>query len=136
VSEIRRNADHFIKYIVEPCTKELELGEPIRADSLPEPGRITSQVVKLLRSADLVIADLTGDNVNVYYELSFRHTIGRPTVHMALEGTDLPFDLAGERVIHCTMHIADVDGRRRTWQPKSRRFLSRDTSRATLFWTL
>jgi hypothetical protein len=89
-SDIRVAADNFMKYIVNPCVEGLglEFEKPIRADQLPEPGRITSQVVELLKSADLVIADLTGYNANVYYELSFRHAIGRPTVHMAVEGTD------------------------------------------------
>jgi hypothetical protein len=110
-SDIRAAADNFMKYIVNPCVESLglEFDEPIRADQLPEPGRITSQVVELLKSADLVVADLTGYNANVYYELSFRHAIGRPTIHMAVEGTDLPFDLAGERVIPYTMHISDVE---------------------------
>jgi len=108
-SDIRVAADHFIKYIVEPCTAELGFDETIRADRQPEQGRITTQVIKLLQSADLVIADLTDNNANVYYELSFRHAIGKPAIHVAVEGTDPLFDLLGERVIPYTMHVADVD---------------------------
>jgi hypothetical protein len=72
-SAIRIEADDFMKYIVSPVLKELDYGEPTRADLLNEPGRITSQIIKLLLEADLVIADLTTNNANVYYELSPRH---------------------------------------------------------------
>jgi hypothetical protein len=66
-SDIRAEADDFIKYIVAPVVTQEEFGykAPIRADSLNEPGRITSQITTLLMEADLVIADLTGNNANV-----------------------------------------------------------------------
>ena len=59
-SEIRGNADDFMKYIVSACPAlaELDYAPPVRADQLSEHGRITSHVIKLLIEADLVIADL------------------------------------------------------------------------------
>jgi hypothetical protein len=106
--DIRAAADDFMKYIVAPCAEELGY-KPVRADGLPEPGRITSQIIELLNSADLVIADLSGNNANVYYELSCRHAIGRPAIHMAMEGTPLPFDVADNRTIFYTMHARWVE---------------------------
>jgi hypothetical protein len=53
-SDIREVADDFMKYIVNPCTDDLGYDPPIRADQLPEPGRITSQIIELLKSAHLV----------------------------------------------------------------------------------
>jgi hypothetical protein len=105
-SAVRENSDDFIKYIVAPCTalKEFDYAPPIRADQLNEPGRITSQVIKLLIEADLVIADLTTNNANVYYELSLRHAVGKPAIHMAAEGTPLSFDVRDNRTIFYTMH--------------------------------
>jgi len=107
--DIRVAADDFMKYIVAPCAEELGYGKPIRADGLPEPGRITSQIIDLLNRADLVIADLSGNNANVYYELSCRHAIGKPAIHMAVEGTPLPFDVADNRTIFYTMHASRVE---------------------------
>jgi hypothetical protein len=107
--EIRLAADDFIEYIVAPCVRELGYDKPLRADTLPEPGRITAQIIELLNSADLVIADLSGGNENVYYELSCRHAIGRPVIHMALEGTRLPFDVADNRTIFYSMHARQVE---------------------------
>jgi len=108
-SDIRVGADDFMKYIVAPCAEELGYDKPIRADGLPEPGRITSQIIDLLNSADIVIADLSGNNANVYYELSCRHAIGKPAIHLAVDGTPLPFDVADNRTIFYTMHASRVE---------------------------
>src|SRR5262249_44770150 len=78
--------------------------EPVRADHLSEPGRITSQVIQLLVEADLVIADLTANNPNVYYELSCRHALGKPVIHMAYDETRLAFDVHDNRTIFYSMH--------------------------------
>jgi hypothetical protein len=105
-TEVRANADDLIKYIIAPCPAlaEFEYDPPIRADQLNEPGRITSQVIKLLMEADLVIADLTGNNPNVFYELSLRHALAKPVIHVALDGTPLSFDIRDNRTIFYTMH--------------------------------
>ena len=64
-SSIRTAADDFMEFIVRPVVTSTEFGyTPIRADGLNEPGRITSQIIRLLLEADLVIADLTGNNAN------------------------------------------------------------------------
>lgn len=101
-----RNADDLMDYIIKPCPalKELDYDDPVRAGQLNEPGRITSQVIKLLINADLVIADLTGNNANVFYELSLRHAVGKPVIHMAFEGTSVSFDVRDNRTIFYNMH--------------------------------
>ena len=46
-----------------------------------------------LQAADLVVADLTEANPNVYYELALRHATAKPFIHLARDRTKLPFDL-------------------------------------------
>jgi hypothetical protein len=113
-STIRADADDFMKYIVTPVVSLEEFGyeAPIRADSLNEPGRITSQIITLLMEADLVIADLTGKNANVYYELCLRHAIGKPVIHMATNGTVLSFDVRDNRTIFYSMHSRTAESAR------------------------
>jgi hypothetical protein len=110
-SKVRQDADDFMKYIVEPCDafKEYDYEKPKRVDQLGEPGRITTQIIKLLDKADLVIADLINNNPNVYYELCLRHALGKPVIHMATTGTTLPFDVADNRTIFYTMHSRDAE---------------------------
>jgi hypothetical protein len=47
----------------------------------------------------LVIADLSELNVNAFYELGIRHSASKPAIHMAVDGTKLPFDNLGHRAI-------------------------------------
>jgi hypothetical protein len=109
--EIRAHADDVFKYIIEPCEalKELDYDTPTRADMLPDPGRITTQIIELLNTADLVIADLTTNNSNVYYELSLRHALGKCAIHMCLDGTVPSFDIRDNRTIFFTLHARRVE---------------------------
>ena len=63
----------------------------------------------LLMDAELVIADLTGNNANVYYELSFRHAIAKPVIHMALQDTRLSFDVQDNRTIFYTLQCREAE---------------------------
>jgi hypothetical protein len=97
-SEIRKRADAVFKYIILPIVKSLGY-EAERADMLNKPGLISSQIIRRLIEDDLVIADLTGNNPNVLYELAIRHTTKRPVVQIMSEGGQLPFDVTNLRTI-------------------------------------
>jgi hypothetical protein len=47
----------------------------------------------------MLIADLTGHNANVFYELAVRHATRKPFVQIIQKGETIPFDLAGIRTI-------------------------------------
>ena len=53
------------------------------------PGKSYNSVL----NADLVIADLTGHNPNVFYELAIRHLVGKPFIHMTDKPESVPFDI-------------------------------------------
>jgi hypothetical protein len=71
-SKERDHSDKLLEYIVGPIVQELGYDIPLRSDKDPMPGTIAPQVYRSLWEADLVIADLTGRNPNVYYELLAR----------------------------------------------------------------
>lgn len=70
----------------------------VRADKIARSGEITEQIVEFLRDSDLVIADLTGGNANVMYELGLRHSVALPTVLVG-EVEVLPFDVNTLRTV-------------------------------------
>lgn len=73
--------------------------DAIRADFISSTGSINRTVLRYLYQADVVIADLTELNPNVFYELGVRHALRHGTILMALKGTQLPFDVGDLRVI-------------------------------------
>lgn len=94
----RKRADEIYHYIVVPPVKQAGL-EPYRADLDPSPGAITPKFLSELLSARLIIADLTGRNPNVFYELGIAHSFARPLVSIADSSSSIPFDAKDERII-------------------------------------
>jgi len=72
--------------------------EAVRADMISRAGEIPEQIFRQLRDCPVVIADLTGANPNVMFELGLRHTTGLVTIQIGEKGR-LPFDVAAIRTI-------------------------------------
>lgn len=97
-SDVRKRSDDVFNYIIKPVLSSLEY-DVDRADKIATPGLIGSQIIRRLVEYELVVADLTGNNPNVLYELAIRHTIGKPVVQMMSNGETLPFDVTNSRTI-------------------------------------
>jgi hypothetical protein len=97
-SEIRKRADLILKYIIEPVISKCGF-KAIRADKIAKSGVITNQVIEHIIDDPLVIADLTGKNPNVFYELAIRHSIRKPLVQIIQKGEDMPFDVSVMRTV-------------------------------------
>jgi hypothetical protein len=91
-----------------------ELGWKVtRADRMPFPNRITTTIIMETLTSDLVIADLTGGNPNVFYEMGVTHSIGQNLITIIQKGDDIPFDLKDEATIFYTK---DEEGLRKLQQ--------------------
>ena len=98
-SEIRARSDQIFSYVIKPSVEQFGY-EAIRGDHIPSPGMINSQVIEHLMEDELAIADLTGHNPNVFYELAIRHGSNKPVIHIKDVSESLPFDVVGIRTIN------------------------------------
>jgi hypothetical protein len=87
-----------IKKSVSDAMRLLDL-ETLRLDEVRTAGKITSQLIDALRSADFYIADITQQSANVMWEVGFAAAIGRPTILISQLTGPLPFDIQDERVV-------------------------------------
>lgn len=95
-TETRRISDIVLNYIVSPVCKEYGY-EVIRSDTEFTVNSINDDIFSHLDNDELAIADLTGHNPNVFYEAGYRKAKGLPLIHIAKEGTVLPFDIKAIR---------------------------------------
>lgn len=70
-----------------------------RADEIYGTQPIIEDIWEAINSAEIVIADVTGRNPNVMYEIGMAHTVGKPVVIMTQTIEDVPFDLRHHRCI-------------------------------------
>lgn len=71
----------------------------IRGDEEYIPNEIFPQIIRQIIKSRLIIANITGRNPNVMYELGVAHALGKPTIVIAQDFTDIPFDLNNKRII-------------------------------------
>jgi nucleoside 2-deoxyribosyltransferase len=83
-----------IKYTVEDlgfrCT---------RGDDESQSSSILSHILQQVVQARIVIANITGRNPNVFYELGIAHAIGKPVLIVARTAEEIPFDVSAVRVL-------------------------------------
>jgi len=80
--------------------------EPFRADEATTSGDILTDMFQELLLADLVLADLSIDNANAFYELGIRHAFRkRGIVHIQAGRAYMPFDIFNVRTL--PYHITD-----------------------------
>ncbi|MBZ0303585.1 MAG: hypothetical protein K8J31_27850 [Anaerolineae bacterium] len=70
-----------------------------RADDFFTSGTIVAEIWTAINRASILIADCTGRNPNVFYEIGIAHTLGKQTILIAQSIDDIPFDLRHRRVI-------------------------------------
>lgn len=70
-----------------------------RADEIFSDQPIIEDIWEAINSCQVMLADVTGRNPNVMYEIGMAHTVGKPVVILSQEVNDIPFDLKHYRCI-------------------------------------
>lgn len=90
------NDDHWKDKTYQIIKEELESAGyfAVRADELRTSGQVVDEVCELMKEAELVVIDASGDSHSVSYEIGYCHGIGRPNTKTLLLRDDhsLPFN--------------------------------------------
>ncbi|QJP12706.1 hypothetical protein G3545_02920 [Starkeya sp. ORNL1] len=92
-SRERVHAEWVAEMIIRPVLNDIGDINVERSDDINTPGLIDSQIIDRLLNVDLVIADLSFLNPNVFYEIGIRHLAQKPIIHLQLESERIPFDV-------------------------------------------
>jgi hypothetical protein len=89
----------YFETIYKPAIEQAGL-QALRADAeIFGAGKIMDQIWRGIRAADVLVAELTSKNPNVFYELGLAHALEKPVVLVSSNQEDVPFDLRHIRVI-------------------------------------
>lgn len=94
--KFREVLDFVIKPAVEPHGYNLQV---LRADDIERSGSFIKDILEYISGAFIVIADLTTQNPNVFYELGVRHALSPRTILIAQTLEEIPSDLREYRTI-------------------------------------
>jgi hypothetical protein len=90
--------DTFYREVIQPqvCKAGFEV---FRIDEKAGPGIIFQDIQREIEQAEIVIAEITPANPNVFYELGYAHALHKPTILLARRESQLPFDIRSYRVV-------------------------------------
>lgn len=99
--EYKKVWTHYLK----PAIEQAGL-KPVRTDENLPSSSIPMEILTGIAEASLVIADLTGGNPNVFYELGLAHSVKRSTqvILITQDIAQVPFDLRGMRCYEYRFH--------------------------------
>jgi nucleoside 2-deoxyribosyltransferase len=70
-----------------------------RIECADDSAQLSREIIEQISTSRLVIADLTGERPNCYYEAGFAHALGKPVIFCIRGGDPVHFDLAAYEFI-------------------------------------
>jgi hypothetical protein len=121
--------DSYYQQIIKPAAKDAGL-DTIRSDEIYSTKPIIQDIWSSIWQARVVIAEVTGKNPNVNYELGLCHALGLPTIIITKDIADVPFDYRHRRCItYCTENVG-WDDKLRNDLTATVKILANDTGNA------
>lgn len=90
--------DSAYEGVIIPLVQECGL-LPLRVDEIQNSGSITEQILEGIAESTFIIAELSGQRPNCYYECGFAHALGKELILLVGGSDQVHFDLAGYRFI-------------------------------------
>lgn len=106
-TDIRKHADDVLECIITPALEKYGI-KGVRADHMGEPGKISDQMIGAILDYDLCIADLTGNNPNVFYEVAIAQAARKPIVLIMHQGEKIPFDIQDYRILEYDLEPRNI----------------------------
>lgn len=120
-TETRDRADEVLSYLISPVCEELGY-KPVRVDQVDAVDNINETIISYLKTAPMVIADMTGHNPNAFYELGFRQAKELPLVPIIQAGSGLPFDVISQRTVFYNLSVGKIEQSKRDLKAKMKSF--------------
>lgn len=105
-TDIRKNADQLYQHIIIPVCEKCGFVAQ-RVDEFNTSGSITQEILDALNDYELVIADLTEHNPNVFFEIGYRTKSQKPIIHLKRKDETIPFDVSSIRTFE--YELSDLD---------------------------
>lgn len=117
----RERADNVYKYLIAPVCEELGY-KPVRVDHVNAVDNINATIINYLKTAPMVIADMTDHNPNAFYELGFRQALELPLVPIIRVGERLPFDVMTTRTVFYDTDVSKIEESKENLKSKIQSF--------------
>lgn len=88
----------YYRSILIPAIKKANF-KPVRGDNVYGTRSIIKDIIYQIQNSKILIADLTGKNPNVVYELGIAHCFSKPVIILVQSLEDVPFDLQHLRIL-------------------------------------
>jgi len=117
----RDRADEVFSYLISPVCEELGY-KPVRVDQVDAVDNINETIINYLKTAPMVVADMTGHNPNAFYELGFRQALELPLVPIIQAGNRLPFDVISQRTVFYNLSVGKIGQSKKDLKAKMKSF--------------
>lgn len=109
-TDIRNHSDNVFNHLISSVCSDLGF-TTIRADRINKSGLIIDDIFNYLDHAELVIADVTSNNANVFLEIGYRLKTQLPIILIRDKSVheEFPFDISNNRIMLYDLMPAGLD---------------------------
>lgn len=99
IMQFTSDFDELYDEVIKPTVESFGI-DCVRADDFYTSGLILTDIAQSIVESQLIIADITPDNPNVFYEVGYAHGMAKPVILLSEKSREkLPFDVSGFRTL-------------------------------------